>query len=138
MFNNKSKTSEKELTSESNFLSKTTQIEGNIKSQGNFRLEGFIKGNVECSAKLILSETSKVQGNVYATNAEISGEVLGDLEIKELLSLKSTAKILGNIKSTKLMVEPGATVNGNFKTNNGSSKPEPLNTIQKPSDKVLS
>lgn len=139
----KEKISEKELTTQSNFLSQTTIIEGNIKAQGNFRLEGTVVGNVECSAKFILSETSKIQGNLYATNAEISGEVLGDIEIKELLSLKASARITGNIKSTKLLVEPGATINGNFKTNPAniaapSTSPGPaVPANKKPEEKTL-
>jgi cytoskeletal protein CcmA (bactofilin family) len=132
---NKSKTSESELSSQSNFLSQATEIKGNINTHGNFRLEGSVIGNVECTAKFISSETSKIQGNVYATNAEISGEVIGDLEVKELLCLKSTARIKGNINSNKLMVEPGASIDGNFKTNQTIS--EPLNSIKKPSEKVL-
>jgi cytoskeletal protein CcmA (bactofilin family) len=114
---NKSKTTEKELTSQSNIISQSTEIQGNIMAQGNFRLEGRIKGNVNCVAKFVTSETSYIEGNVEATNAELSGEIVGDLHIKELLILRSSTKIKGNIVSNKLMIEPGATVDGNFKTN---------------------
>lgn len=140
----KDKISEKELTTQSNFLSQTTEVEGNIKAQGNFRIEGTIIGNIECYAKFISSETSKVQGNILATNAEISGEIIGDVEVKELLSLKASARITGNIISNKLLVEPGATINGNFKTNPNSAnnkftapKEEPTNSTKKPEEKVL-
>ena len=53
-----------------------------------------------------------VDGNVNASNADISGELNGAISVSELLSLKSTAKLDGGIIANKLAIEPGASFTG--------------------------
>ena len=52
-----------------------------------------------------------VEGNVNASNADVSGELKGSISVSELLALKSTAKL--TVTSTnKLAIEPGASFTG--------------------------
>jgi cytoskeletal protein CcmA (bactofilin family) len=104
-----------EISNSSNNIGKGTFLEGNIETYGNIRIEGKVFGNIKSKSKVALGNSSHVQGNITAQNADIEGEVKGKLEIAELLVLKSTAVINGDIVSGKLVVEPGATFNGNCK-----------------------
>ncbi|HEY3430257.1 MAG TPA: polymer-forming cytoskeletal protein, partial [Cyclobacteriaceae bacterium] len=89
--------------------------EGNIETYGNIRVEGKVVGNVKSKSKVALGNSSNVQGNIIAQNADIEGEVRGRLEVSELLVLKATAVINGDIVTGKLVVEPGAVFNGSCK-----------------------
>lgn len=104
-----------EISSSSNTIGKGTFLEGNIETYGNIRVEGKVVGNVKSKSKVALGNSSHVQGNIIAQNADIEGEVRGRLEISELLVLKATAVINGDIVSGKLVVEPGAVFNGSCK-----------------------
>lgn len=104
-----------EISNSSNNIGKGTFLEGNIETYGNIRIEGKIIGNVKSKSKVALGNSSHVQGNIMAQNADIEGEVKGRLEVAELLVLKSTAVINGDIITGKLVVEPGATFNGSCK-----------------------
>ena len=53
-----------------------------------------------------------VEGNINASNADVSGELKGSVSVTELLVLKSTAKIDGDIVTNKLAIEPGASFTG--------------------------
>jgi len=104
-----------EVSNSSNFLGKGTIVTGNLESYGNIRVEGKIIGNVKTKAKLAMGESSYLEGNILAQNADIAGHVKGIIEVSELLTLKATAIVTGDIIANKLAVEPGATFNGNSK-----------------------
>ena len=104
-----------EISNSSNTIGKGTFLEGNIETYGNIRVEGKVVGNVKSKSKVALGNSSHVQGNIIAQNADIEGEVRGRLEVSELLVLKATAVINGDISTGKLVVEPGAVFNGTCK-----------------------
>jgi cytoskeletal protein CcmA (bactofilin family) len=115
MFNNKvEKTIEQDVSS-SNILGKGTFLDGNVESFGNIRIEGKIHGSVKSKSKIVLGQSSVIQGDVIAQNAEIAGEVTGTIEVTEQLILRPSAIIGGDIITNKLIVESGASFNGSCK-----------------------
>ena len=117
MFNNtkNQRMSEEELSNSSNIIGKGSTLEGNIESFGNIRVEGRIIGSVKSKSKIALGQSSYVDGNIIAQNAEVAGEVKGKIRITELLILKPSAVINGDIITNKFIVESGATFNGSCK-----------------------
>lgn len=112
MFNKEEKRSEEVLSTTSNIISRGTILEGNIQTPGNLRIEGKVIGNLTTKSKAALAQSSFVDGNILAQNAEIAGEVKGKVEISEMLILRPTSVIHGDIITNKLIVESGATFNG--------------------------
>lgn len=115
MFNKEEKKVSEELTNSSNIIGKGTILEGSVETFGNIRIEGKVVGNIKSKSKIALGQSSVVEGNILAQNAEIAGEVKGVIEVTELLILKPSAKIEGDIITNKLIVESGASINGNCK-----------------------
>jgi len=113
MFSNKQeKLAAEELKNISNIIGKGTVLVGNLEAYGNIRIEGKITGNLKSKNKVAMGQSSHVEGDIMAQNAEIAGEVKGRLEVSELLILKPTAVINGDIITNKLLVETGAVFNG--------------------------
>ena len=115
MFNKEEKKVAEELSNSSNTIGKGTTIEGNIETYGNLRVDGRVVGNVVTKSKLVLGQTSQVDGNILAQNAEVFGEIKGKIEVSDLLILKASCVIHGDILTSKLIVETGATFNGGCK-----------------------
>ena len=109
------KMSEEELSNSSNIIGKGTVIEGNLETFGNIRVEGKLLGSVKSKSKVACGQSSYIEGNILAQNAEIAGEVNGVVEVSELLILKPTAVIHGDIVTNKLIIESGASFNGGCK-----------------------
>lgn len=107
--------SEEELSNSSNIIGKGTTMEGSLESFGNIRVEGRIIGSVKSKSKVALGQSSYVEGDILAQNAEIAGEVDGKVEVSELLILKPSATIKGDIITNKFIVESGAVFNGSCK-----------------------
>lgn len=104
-----------EISNSSNNIGKGTFLEGTIETFGNIRIEGKVKGDVKSKSKIALGESSQIEGNILAQNADIEGEVKGRVEVSELLVLKSTAVIHGDILTGKMVIENGAVFNGSCK-----------------------
>ena len=95
MFNRNRETQDTaELSNASTQIMKGTTIEGNIDTFGNLRIEGKVVGNIKSKTKVALGESSYIEGNIAAQNAEIAGEVKGTIDVSDILSLKATANIM--------------------------------------------
>ena len=90
-----------------------THVEGKIKTQNDLRIDGELIGELNCHGKLIIGEEGKVDGTAVCQNAVIEGKFTGELHVIEILDVRSTANIQGEIKTGKLLVQNGATINGN-------------------------
>lgn len=112
--NNKDKTMAKQLdnTGVVNLIGVGTTIDGEVTSSGDIRVDGRLSGSINTKGKVVIGSTGIVDGNVNASNADISGELKGAISVAELLSLKSTAKLDGDIVTNKLAIEPGAAFTG--------------------------
>lgn len=95
-----------------NIIGSGTDIIGDINSNGDFRIDGFLKGTIKSSGKVVVGSTGKVEGEIICQNADISGEVKAHLKVHELLSLKASAVVSGDIMTNKLAIEPGAVFTG--------------------------
>ena len=116
MFKNKQENmAAQDASNSSNIIGKGTVVEGNIETFGNIRVEGKVNGSVKSKSKIALGQSSFVEGNVIAQNAEISGEVKGLVEVSDQLILRPSSIINGDIVTNKLIVESGATFNGGCK-----------------------
>ena len=116
MFKNKQENmAAQDASNSSNIIGKGTIVEGNIETFGNIRVEGKVVGSVKSKAKIALGQSSYVEGNIIAQNAEISGEVKGVIEVSDQLILRPSAVVDGDIVTNKLIVESGATFNGGCK-----------------------
>jgi cytoskeletal protein CcmA (bactofilin family) len=105
------KTTTSESTNALNSLVKGTTVEGTIFSESDIRVDGIIKGNLTCKAKVIIGPTGFIDGEVKCQNAMIEGKMIGKLRVAELLSVKETAEIVGDVVTGKLLVQPGAVFN---------------------------
>jgi cytoskeletal protein CcmA (bactofilin family) len=116
-----------------NSLVKGTTVEGTITSENDIRVDGVIKGILNCKAKVIIGPTGHIDGEVKCQNAMIEGKFTGKLRVIELLSVKETAEVLGDVTTGKLLVQSGAIFNVtcNMKDNAHS------NGIAKPNNKEL-
>lgn len=91
-----------------NTLVHGTTIEGTIKSESDIRIDGVIKGSLNCNAKVIIGPTGFIQGEVRCQNAVIEGKFDGTLQVTELLNVRETANVVGDVRTNKLIVQSGA------------------------------
>lgn len=104
-----------------NALVKGTVVEGNVRCDSDLRVDGAIKGHLDCQAKVIIGPTGSVDGEIRCQNAVIEGKFKGKLFVSDLLNIRETADVEGDISTGKLIVQSGAKFNVNCKMETGSS-----------------
>ncbi len=95
-----------------NIIGASTTVEGTLRSSGNVNISGTVDGNVEVEGRTMVMSGGVIQGEVTSTTAEIAGTVRGQVVVSERLVLKASAVIDGDIRTGKLVIEDGATFNG--------------------------
>lgn len=125
MFNNNKETQRKKPVNNQsapsiNMISEGSTIDGSLITKNDVRVSGKVEGTVNSKSKLILSSTGFVNGNVEAADADIAGKIEGEVEVSNKLILRKSAVIDGDLYTNSLLVEEGATINGNIKM--GQSK----------------
>ncbi len=94
-----------------NSLVQGTSISGDIVADSDIRIDGDLKGTLECAAKVVIGPTGSIEGEIRCQNAVIEGRFKGDIFVDQLLQVKEKAEINGNISTGKILVQAGATFN---------------------------
>jgi len=119
MFKNKSKDSQSSQNGSTstapsgatNSLVQGTSVEGTIIAGSDIRIDGSLKGVLDCKGRVIIGPDGSIDGEVNCQNAVIEGKFIGKLQVKELLNVRETANIQGEVLTGKLLVQPGAIYN---------------------------
>ncbi len=115
-----------------NSLVHQTNLEGTINADSDFRVDGTIKGTLNCTSKVIIGPTGSVEGTIKCQSAVIEGQFTGELRVADSLAVKENAVISGDVYTATLVVQPGAVFNVVCKmTKGGQSIPSV------PKEKVL-
>jgi cytoskeletal protein CcmA (bactofilin family) len=94
-----------------NSLVRGTVTEGSVIAENDIRVDGVIKGNLRCAAKVIIGPSGFIDGEVNCQNAVIEGKFNGKLRVVDLLNVKETANITGDVTTGKLTISAGALFN---------------------------
>ena len=120
-----------EINGQPNKIEASTRITGEIKSNANFRIDGYLKGSITTSGKVVIGKEGVIEGNIKCLNADIEGKFNGKIEASEILNLKSTAVIEGEVQISKLIVEAGANFNAKCSMKNVSEVKSSVDTREK-------
>lgn len=97
-------------------LCAAAKVVGDIHFSGDFYLEGTLKGNIYTEegkpAKLIVTETGLVEGEIHASNALINGRVRGTIYSTKHLELAAKAVVEGSIYYQTIEMVKGAQLIG--------------------------
>ncbi len=89
-----------------------TAIEGNLVSQIDLRVEGAIKGKVECQGDVVIGKEGKVEANIIANNVTVAGEVVGNITARNKMEIIAGGKVLGDVETSSLIVADGTVFEG--------------------------
>ena len=104
-----------------NSLVHQTNLEGTINADSDFRVDGTIKGVLNCAAKVIIGPTGAVEGTIKCQNAVIEGQFTGELHVTDSLTVKENANLSGDVFTSTLVVQPGAVFNVVCKMTKGAT-----------------
>lgn len=99
-----------------NTVNEGTTVTGDLKAENDIRVDGSIKGNLDCAAKVIIGPKGSIEGEVKCESAVIEGEFHGKLLVMDMLTVKETAKITGDVITKKVAMMAGCDFEGTVTT----------------------
>jgi len=94
-------------------VSRGTIVEGQLISSTDIRIEGECRGQIECSADIIIGEGGAAHCSITGQNITIAGKVTGNVSANGSLIITSTGQLLGNVSAQSLLIQDGGLLNGN-------------------------
>lgn len=95
-----------------NVIASGTVLTGKVYAEEDFRIDGNIDGDVSCKGKVIVGNSSSINGNIESANIEVFGEVNGNISCRDTVILRATAKLVGDVQTQTIEIEPGAVFAG--------------------------
>jgi cytoskeletal protein CcmA (bactofilin family) len=98
----------------SGFVGNGTTLTGEANFKGMLRVDGLLAGQVNSDGgTLIVGNNGQVDANIAVAVATIHGTVNGNIIASQRLELGRAAKVKGDIETPSLVIEQGATFEGN-------------------------
>jgi cytoskeletal protein CcmA (bactofilin family) len=98
--------------SRSTTISRSSSIEGKLASSGDVTIEGEVRGTIEASGHLLVSESGSVDATLRGRRVTVGGKVKGDILADERIELEPSADVRGNITAPRILIKDGATFEG--------------------------
>jgi cytoskeletal protein CcmA (bactofilin family) len=95
-----------------------TRITGGIEIDGVLRIAGRVNGNIHADGQVLVAPGGVVEGDIMTRQAIVGGEMRGQILADELVVLRTGCTVQGDVVTPRLVVEEGATFNGNLRMAN--------------------
>ena len=113
-------------------------FEGTISAKQGLRIDGSVKGKIQCEGTLVIGSEGKVAAETFADNVLIAGEFRGNITAKNRLEITEQGKVYRDITTAKLVMAPGVVFNGRCNMPPEQVLLEPVNARSLPAPLVHS
>jgi cytoskeletal protein CcmA (bactofilin family) len=115
---------EKHGDGELSLVGSGTVVEGKIRTEGSIRIDGKLVGELHAKANVAVGINGVVEGNLNGKNVSLAGKVIGTVTSTEKLVLESKSVVKGDVRAARLVVDEGATFDGQCVMSSPGGKPE--------------
>jgi cytoskeletal protein CcmA (bactofilin family) len=89
-----------------------SNFDGTYNSTRDLRIEGQVKGTIECRGTLHIAQGANVNAQVEAENISVAGELDGEITCRGKLQLLPSGRVTGKINTVTLVIHEGAFYEG--------------------------
>ncbi len=104
-------------------IDRNSSFEGTFKSERDLRIEGSVKGAIECRGTLFVAEGATIDATIDAEHVSVAGEVAGEVRCRGRLQLMPSARVRGKISTQSLVINEGAIYEGELEMATGEAAP---------------
>ena len=87
-------------------------FEGTLSSDRGIRIDGKVKGKIECKSSLIIGNKGMVEAEIVVEEAFIAGELSGTILAGNRVTITEEGKVYGDIETPKLVIDRGVIFEG--------------------------
>jgi len=98
-----------------------SEITGDLNIKGTLQVDGYVKGQVKADC-VVLTESSRIKGDITANKIIVSGRVEGNLKAEEAIEIMPKGKVIGDVFTNKISVAEGGELDGKVVMSERDSK----------------
>jgi cytoskeletal protein CcmA (bactofilin family) len=93
-------------------IDRFSNFDGTFHSARDLRIEGQVKGTIDCQGTLHVAQGANVNAKVEAENISVAGDLDGDINCRGRLQMLPSGRVRGKIQTVTLVINEGAYYEG--------------------------
>lgn len=93
-------------------IDRFSSFDGTYQSTRDVRIEGKVKGTIECKGTVHIAQGANVDARIEADNISVAGDLDGDINCRGRLQILPSGKVRGKINTVTLVINEGAHYEG--------------------------
>lgn len=93
-------------------IDRFSKFDGTFHSTRDLRIEGEVKGIIDCKGTLHIAQGANVDARIEAENISVAGDLDGDINCKGRLQILPSGRVRGKINTVTLVINEGAFYEG--------------------------
>ncbi|MGH2533093.1 MAG: bactofilin family protein [Thermomicrobiales bacterium] len=93
-------------------IDRHTTVDGTFQANRDVRIEGVVKGTIECQGTLFVAQGANVTAKVEAENVTVAGDLNGEVNCRGRLQIMPSGRLRGKVATLTLVVNEGAFYEG--------------------------
>lgn len=98
---------------------------GRLHIEGDLRVGGTVEGEVQATGDVEIDDQARVKASLAGRKVSIRGHVTGPVNASERLVVARSGSVIGDVRVARLVVQDGATINGNVSMGPAETVPRP-------------
>lgn len=93
-------------------IDRHSAFDGTFRADRDLRIDGEVKGTIQCQGTLFVAEGAVVSANIDAENVTIAGDLHGEVLCRGRLQMLPSGRVRGKIATETLVIAEGAYYEG--------------------------
>ena len=108
-------------------IDRYSNFDGTFRSSRDLRIDGEVKGTIECQGTLLVAQGANVTAKVEAENITVAGDLNGDIRCRGRLQLMPSGQVRGKVQTETLVINEGAFYEGQLEMSAMAIEARPVN-----------
>jgi cytoskeletal protein CcmA (bactofilin family) len=104
-------------------IDRYSAIEGTFTTSRDVRVEGVVRGKIECQGLLYVAEGADIDANVEAANITVAGKLNGQVVCRGRMQIAPSGRVSATVTTDTLVIDEGAFYEGELTMNAGRGTP---------------
>jgi cytoskeletal protein CcmA (bactofilin family) len=113
-------------------------FDGTFQANRDLRIDGEVKGTIECQGTLFVAQGANVNAKIEAENVTVAGDLHGEVNCRGRLQIMPSGRLRGKVNTQTLVINEGAYYEGQLDMANPEAKlpqgrnPRPIASVSQP------
>jgi cytoskeletal protein CcmA (bactofilin family) len=108
-------------------IDRYSNFDGTFRSSRDLRIDGEVKGTIECQGTLLVAQGANVTAKVEAENITVAGDLNGDIRCRGRLQIMPSGQVRGKVMTETLVINEGAFYEGQLEMSGMALESKPVN-----------